>query len=536
MNIKKYNPRVLAAGMALVLFLIPTHTVAYARTDEETKPAARATMRSLFSGRAYQRRSPVYNDPGGVVIAQPPDNMETDAPHVSILGACDPGRPLYMNGREIQTTPRGFFTCYVSLAEGDNVFTFQCGGAEKSVTVTRVPAAPKAAVKQVRYADSVYGVINREYATHRAKPDEDVNLLTPLAKGTTFAILGEIGDYYWIDGDTYVFKASVETRRGELPPAIISDASVEEKDGLTAVTFAMNTFGLYEISRTGGKARVTLRGTEDQGGGISAEGTAIAQALKTVGEGAVTWEFTFSEKIIGHSASYSDAGLTVSFRHARQAAAHTLTGACVVLDAGHGGEDPGALGPPGDKGPAEKDFNLYVALAAAQYLASRGADVRLNRRDDTFVPLTDRVEAILEASPDISVSIHANSRPLTSDYGGASGPLMFYTFDESLEAADSIHRVVTEMLDLEYSPPVKENLALTRITNCPAVLFEMSYMSNPGDYERLLLTDELESMGRAIGEGVERVLRNQSAKTGRRPGITFFGALHLPSGSARAII
>lgn len=79
----------------------------------------------------------------------------------------------------------------------------------------------------------------------------------------------------------------------------------------------------------------------------------------------------------------------------------------VVLDAGHGGHDPGARGP---KGTSEKDVTLAITRRLADRLADSGAvDVVLTRSDDTFVPLGDRRKIANRSGADLFVSIHANA-------------------------------------------------------------------------------------------------------------------------------
>ncbi|MEW6556457.1 MAG: N-acetylmuramoyl-L-alanine amidase [Elusimicrobiota bacterium] len=78
----------------------------------------------------------------------------------------------------------------------------------------------------------------------------------------------------------------------------------------------------------------------------------------------------------------------------------------IVVDAGHGGEDAGAIGPKGTK---EKDINLSVALKLAKVLEDDGYAVYLTRHDDTFIPLADRAKFANKVLADLFVSIHCNA-------------------------------------------------------------------------------------------------------------------------------
>jgi len=91
----------------------------------------------------------------------------------------------------------------------------------------------------------------------------------------------------------------------------------------------------------------------------------------------------------------------------------------VVLDPGHGGNDPGAIGPDGVK---EKDVNLAVCRRLKGFLEGRGAKVTMTRGGDEFIELEDRAVIASTVGADILVSVHANASP----DDGASGFEVFY--------------------------------------------------------------------------------------------------------------
>ncbi len=101
----------------------------------------------------------------------------------------------------------------------------------------------------------------------------------------------------------------------------------------------------------------------------------------------------------------------------------------IVLDAGHGGHDPGAIGYEGIK---EKDINLAIAKKLADYLRKDGRfKVLMTRNGDYFVPLEERARIALRSRADIFISIHANASPSGISHH-ASGT---YVFAISQEAA-----------------------------------------------------------------------------------------------------
>lgn len=122
----------------------------------------------------------------------------------------------------------------------------------------------------------------------------------------------------------------------------------------------------------------------------------------------------------------------------------------VVLDAGHGGKDPGAIGPSGLK---EKVVTLEIALKLRELLAARGLRVLLTRSDDTFISLQRRAEIANEAKADLFISIHANA----SRNKEAMGSQVFiYNREASSRQAAEAARL--ENQDANYLEIIKDDL------------------------------------------------------------------------------
>ncbi|MDD5686690.1 MAG: N-acetylmuramoyl-L-alanine amidase [Elusimicrobia bacterium] len=107
----------------------------------------------------------------------------------------------------------------------------------------------------------------------------------------------------------------------------------------------------------------------------------------------------------------------------------------IVIDAGHGGEDPGAIGPRDTK---EKDINLSVAKRLAEVLKENGYEVYMTREDDTFIPLSDRTKFANKVMADLFISIHCNA----SISNNTSG---FEIYFLSEKASDSAAEAVANM-------------------------------------------------------------------------------------------
>lgn len=105
----------------------------------------------------------------------------------------------------------------------------------------------------------------------------------------------------------------------------------------------------------------------------------------------------------------------------------------VVLDAGHGGRDPGALG----KRSKEKDIALAIALKTGEYIEQNIPDVRViyTRTDDSFVELHKRAEIANKNEADLFISIHCNANRSTSPFGTETYVMGLHKSEENLEVA-----------------------------------------------------------------------------------------------------
>ncbi|PYE51275.1 N-acetylmuramoyl-L-alanine amidase [Paenibacillus barcinonensis] len=171
----------------------------------------------------------------------------------------------------------------------------------------------------------------------------------------------------------------------------------------------------------------------------------------------------------------------------------------VVIDAGHGDQDPGAIGVTGKR---EKDFNLAMALKVDALLKKEPKiDVVLTRSDDTFLALKERVKIAQNINADIFISIHANSGPVA-----ASGVETYYSRSVSKELANIMHKYLVQTSGLKDRGVKMASLHVTRETTMPAVLLEGGFLSNKGD-EAVLFTENFQNnVAKGIVAGIKEYL------------------------------
>lgn len=180
----------------------------------------------------------------------------------------------------------------------------------------------------------------------------------------------------------------------------------------------------------------------------------------------------------------------------------------VVLDAGHGGSDPGSLGYKEDKTEIlakEKDVNLKITLMVEKMLNDRGIKTYLTRSDDTYVSLSDRAEIANEKNAALFVSIHNNSIP-DPDYKG-SMVLYYSTSTAGKTLASNILSEMTKAAGtIDRGLRDGTNMAVIRRTNMPAVIVECGCLTNAEELLNLMDDSFLEKLAIGITEGIVKTL------------------------------
>jgi N-acetylmuramoyl-L-alanine amidase len=219
----------------------------------------------------------------------------------------------------------------------------------------------------------------------------------------------------------------------------------------------------------------------------------------------------------------------------------------VVIDAGHGGKDVGAIAVTGGY---EKDITLAIAREAARILRERGrVRVKLTRDDDRFIPLGGRVRIARDARADLFISIHADSAANDQARGASVYTLSAVASDaiaERLAARENkadiiggvnlgveapevgeimvdLARRATNNVSVQFADTLQDGLeeqevgfrgefhqfaafAVLKAPDVPSVLLETGYVTNKSDAERLFSGEGRRRMARGIARAIERHL------------------------------
>ncbi|MBN2976136.1 N-acetylmuramoyl-L-alanine amidase [Pseudomonas lactucae] len=227
--------------------------------------------------------------------------------------------------------------------------------------------------------------------------------------------------------------------------------------------------------------------------------------------------------------------------------AHPKRDIIVVVDPGHGGKDPGAIG---SKGQREKDVVLSIAqLLAKRLKREKGFDVKLVRNDDFFVPLRKRVDIARQHKADMFISVHADAAPrLTasgasvyalSEGGATSATARFMAQRENgadllgattlLHLKDKDPMLAGVILDMSMNATIASSLqlgssvlgslqgitslhqkrveqagfAVLKSPDVPSILVETGFISNTRDAQRLVTARHQQAVADGLFEGLK---------------------------------
>lgn len=184
--------------------------------------------------------------------------------------------------------------------------------------------------------------------------------------------------------------------------------------------------------------------------------------------------------------------------------------AVIVIDAGHGGSDPGA-----QRGSVqEKEITLSIAGKLREVLERQGVHIVMTRSDDATVSLEDRVRITNQTVPDLFVSVHINAMETGSDVHGIE---TYYLSEQSRSLADSIHQNLITALNAPDRSVRKARFYVINHTSVPAVLAEVGFISNPLERAKLVTAEYQNQVAQALAQGVMLYLTHTpgTARLGR---------------------
>ena len=177
----------------------------------------------------------------------------------------------------------------------------------------------------------------------------------------------------------------------------------------------------------------------------------------------------------------------------------------VMLDAGHGGINPGAV----YNGRQEKDDALKLVLAVGEILQNNGIDVEYTRTTDVYQTPFEKAQIANEAGVDFFISLHRNSFPEDNVVSGVES-LVYDLSGIKYEMAQNINEQLETVGFVDLGVRARPNLIVLRRTKMPAVLVEVGFINS--DIDNRLFDANFDEIAQAIANGIiETLMENNGA-------------------------
>lgn len=402
------------------------------------------------------------------------------------FGKVKSSESLSVNGKNVYTAPNGAFAHSVKLFEGENRIALK---TLYGMTIYKFyKTTPNQQEIPIENFDNVKAYVNCDNTPLRKTPvDAGMNRIAHLFGGTHLIINGSQGAFYRVvlskDNEAWIAKKDVTiTDEGFYPAEFINMDTERFKNAMIqTITFTKKLPYTIEDS----EKEIIFRVYNPELSEDSVYNLSIPKPEK-----------------YSYTISLDEGKYTLKL--------HKLTekpeDAIIVIDAGHGGSEKGAIGCLGHE---EKDINLKIANLVAELLRKRNINVVLTRECDADLSLKDRVRIAKENNADIFVSIHLNSiGDVPMNIHKNRGTSVYYYNNHSKLLAERIKKEVVRGADTHDDGVKAASFAVIRPSEYIGVLVEAAYMTNPMD--TILYTNDkwIKKVSKSIADGIIHYIKD----------------------------
>lgn len=479
------------------------------------------TLRDFFEQADYVPREPLMILEH-LSVGKPERNVtitgtDATAAGFNVLGTSIPSLPLYLNGQRVTSrTVEGFFFVHVPLESGENVFTFSQEGQDDVVRIiTRNPprpgdGTPQPAVTTTEVTTPRYARVVRDdawvFPSHTTTGGSD----WMLAQGQVDRVVAQSSNGFvklssgiWVRSNTVSIRTESDFIKNVLTTGVYHPGA--DYDIITWES----ELSVAIVPSFDGRVLTVNFGMHTQPPPLSLPDDLSETMFESVRSGvrdyASYFEFTIRDDVRfeGQFVSFEDGEMRLYLKHRKTLTDgdNPLEGITILLDPGHGGDEPGAVGPLGADMPES-----YIVLINAELLTERlralGATVYLTRETDIQVSLQDRVNMSRDLRPDLFLSLHINSVAETTNSENIKGFTVWYRNPNAVPFAELTLELMHDITPHtnRYRHINQANFFVCRPSWVPSVLFESGFIVNLEDFIFLIDPREQERMADATVE------------------------------------
>ena len=409
-----------------------------------------------------------------------------DTNYAFFIGKANRAECITINDERVYIAPNGAFAHSIKLKDGENRIALK---SNYNTQIYRFYKNKKKSSKEailIEFDEPKNFIVKKDNTPLRNTPiDYGMNRISHLFKDTNLIITGQKGEFYRVflnkNVEAWISKDAVVENKNFFEPRFIT---------MNSETFKNASKHIIEFSD---KLPYTIEETENEiffkvyNPYVSEETFYTVNVKKT---------FKYTYETISHKGTY----VFKVTEFPKPEENELLDGITILVDAGHGGSERGAIGCLGDN---EKDINLKIANELKKILEIMGANVVMTRECDGTVSLDDRVKIAKENCSNIFVSIHLNSIPdIKMDIHKNKGTSVYYYNENSKELAKIVKNSLVTQLNTRNDGVRQASFAVIRPTEYVGILVEVAYMTNPVD-SVLYKKEEFPSVtAKAIADGI----------------------------------
>jgi N-acetylmuramoyl-L-alanine amidase len=424
-----------------------------------------------------------------LVITHPEQReMTVSEDGIFFAGKVDRKERIYINNNLITPSKSRAFSYSVPLKLGENIFTVQkkdwLGNVENiKYTITRTTdSRAKYQNEFVEKEKANYITLRDNVVLRRTPVDAGMNRLGYLPKGTVLYIDGVQNGFsrVYLSKDKYGWVMTKDV--SILPPefvVVVDEVTGEEKE-VAEYVYHPKTILSTEQTKQGDERGIVINLSENSPYSAVVENNKLIVSVYNLNNSSETFSKEYSlGKFPRYSVEMKDNSLEIVLKKCPISKnTYSNRDVVIVVDAGHGGKEIGAVGCLGHK---EKDINLEIANRLKKLLELHNFQVYMTRDKDSFVSLDDRVKFGKEKDALIFLSIHMNSVPISSNPALNRGSVVFYYNPQSKPLAQSEVKVLSQDLQTVNGGVTQASFAVIRPTEYIGVLAEIAYLVNPED-------------------------------------------------------
>lgn len=454
------------------------------------------------------------------------DEQPTDTVYAEryyLIGVTEPGAEATVDGRDCHVYRTGSFGAELTLKPGENIVPVTARRGRdvtrrdvRLVYMTERPASKAAVAPVTEDLATPVNIITRPgaYLQHGNGSDRlGGSKMSFLTEGIELTADGETGNLYRValgeSDHAYIQKSAVEA--GGRGGAVVNTGSISiaNTDSTDRIVVSLpRRLAFYDRAEIDPSTiLVTLYGATNNSNWVTQRNaTSMVDYLdlRRDSQDALTLVIRLKDRYTwGYSVDYQGNNLVIEVRH--RPASLDIKDLVIGLDAGHGGEYPGAISP---SGLTEKEVNLDIILKAAEMLRGMGATVVLTRDGDTGPSMTERKRIWRESGVDIAVSVHNNAsgNPLVP-----MGTSAYYKHISNRALAQDLHDSMLSLGLANFGLTGNFNFSLNMPTEYPNALVEVLFMSSLPEEELLADPDYRTRLAEKVVEGLLNYLARVKA-------------------------